>query len=215
MMEFPYRSLRHLDSEFIDWNRVRRMISYVLTLIGVGALFRVYSNHWDPLGFLLIGFFIAPLILPFLGLGWDGVRIMLLPSISVAVAAFVLPYVYLGILTPIAFLGDPEAQFFFLACVLAPIFEELVKGSLWILERGDWRHGAAIGLGFGCFEATSYLMVFGIDIAFLRWQGTILHVVATAMMFQGLSMRDRKYVAGSILLHIAHNTVRILIGVFL
>ena len=212
-MEFDSRSTHTLHPILNkDWNRFRRMISYVLTFVGVGALFRVYSNHWDPLGFFLIGFFIAPLILPFLGLGWDCIRMMLLSSAAVAVAAFVLPHVYLGILMPIAFLSNPEAQFLLMACILAPIFEEFAKGSLWILERGDWRHGAAIGLGFGCFEATSYLMAYGIDIAFLRWQGTILHVIASALMFQGLSMRNRKYVAGSILLHIAHNSGRILIG---
>ena len=210
-MEFDSRSTHTLHPILnVDWNRFRRMISHVLILIGVSSLFRVYSNHWDPLGFLLIGFFIAPLILPFLGLGWDSIRMMLLSSISVAVAAFVLPYVYLGILTSIALLCDSEAQFLIIACFLAPIFEELVKGSLWILERGDWRHGAAVGLGFGCFEATSYLMVYGIDIAFLRWQGTILHVIATAMMFQGLSMKQYKLIAGAVGLHIVHNSVRIL-----
>ena len=213
-MEFDSRSIHTLHPILnVDWNRFRRMISRVLTLIGVGALFRVYSNHWDPLGFLLIGFFIAPLILPFLGLGWEGVRMMFLSSISVALAAFVFPYVYLGILTPIAFLSDPEAQFLLMACVLAPIFEELVKGSLWIVERGDWRHGAAIGLGFGCFEATSYLMVYGIDIAFLRWQGTLLHVVATAMMFHGLGMKQWRWVIGSIGLHMLHNSLRFLFNV--
>ena len=208
-MEFDSRSIQTLHPILnVDWNRFRRMISNVLTLIGVGALFRVYSNHWDPLGFLMIGFFIAPLILPFLGLGWDGVRMMLLSSAAVAVAAFVLPIVYLGILMPIAFLSNPEAQFFFLACVLAPIFEELAKGSLWLLERGDWRYGAAVGLGFGCFEATSYLMAYGMDIAFLRWQGTILHVIASALMFQGLSMKQWRWIVGSIGLHMLHNSMR-------
>ena len=210
MMESVHRAYVLGSRVSIDEASIRRMISHVLTLIGVGVLFRVYSNHWDPVSFLLIGFFIAPLILPFLGLGWEGVRMMFLSSISVALAAFVFPYVYLGILTPIAFLSDPEANFLLMACILAPIFEELAKGSMWILERGDWRHGAAIGLGFGCFEATSYLMVFGIDITFLRWQGTILHVVATAMLFQGLNTKQNKLIVGAIGLHIVHNSIRIL-----
>ena len=210
-MEFDSRSIHSLHPILnVDWNRIRRMISHVLTLAGVGALFRVYSHHWDPVGFFLIGFFIAPLILPFLGLGWDCIRMMLLSSVAVAVAAFVLPYVYLGILYSFAILSDPEAQFLIMACILAPIFEELAKGSLWILERGDWRHGATIGLGFGCFEATSYMMAYGIDIAFLRWQGTILHVVATAMMFQGLSKKQYRWNVGAVGLHIVHNSVRIL-----
>jgi len=210
-MELAYRSLLHLNPGSIEWNQIRRVISYVFTTVGLGAMFRVYSHHWDPVSYLVIGFFIAPLFLPFLGLGWAGIRIMLLSSITVVLAAFVLPYVYQGILTPIASLGDPEAQFLFMACVLAPIFEELVKGSLWILEKGSWRHGAAVGLGFGCFEATGYLMAYGIDIAFLRWQGTILHVIATAMMFQGLSVRQWRWVAGSIALHMLHNSFRILV----
>jgi hypothetical protein len=194
-----------------SWEQVRVQISYGLTIVGLGAMYQIYSRHWDPVSYLLVGFFIAPLILPFLGLGWDGLRIVLLSSVTVAVAAFVLPYVYLGVLFPMAFLIHSEAILFVLmACVLAPVFEELVKGSLWILEKGDWRHGAAVGLGFGCFEATSYLMVFGIDIAFLRWQGTILHVVATALMFQGLSHRRWQWIAGSIGLHMLHNSLRIL-----
>ena len=209
-MEIAYRSLVHPNPGSIEVYRVRRMISCTITAGGLGALFHVYSDHWDPLGYLLIGFFIAPLILPFLGLGWDGARIMLLSSVIVAVAAFVLPHVYLGILNSIGVLSHPEVQFLFIACVLAPIFEELAKGSLWILERGDWKYGAAVGLGFGCFEATSYLMAYGIDIAFLRWQGTILHVVTTAMMFQGLGMRQWRWIAGSIGLHMLHNSLRIL-----
>ena len=191
--------------------RHRRWISYVVTILGLLAMFRIYSQHWDPVGYMMIGFFIAPLILPFLRLGRDGVRIMLLSSITVALAAFLLPYVYLGILTPVVFLCDPEAQFIIIACVLAPIFEELVKGSLWIIEKGDWRHGAAIGLGFGCFEATSYLMVYGVDIAFLRWQGTILHVVASAMMFRGLSMKRWRCFLTSIIIHIAYNSWRYIV----
>ena len=209
-MNIIYRSLLHLDPGSIDWNWVRRVISYALTVGGLGALISVYFDHRDPLGFLLIGFFIAPLILPFLGLGWDGVRFMLLSSVSVVLAAFVLPHVYLGILTLTTFLCDPEAQFVFMACLLAPIFEEAVKGSLWFLERGDWRNGAVVGLGFGCFEATSYLMVYGVDIAFLRWQGTILHVIATAMVFHGLQNRQGRWIAGSVGLHMVHNGVRIL-----
>ena len=164
------------------WEHVRRPVSYGLTFVGLWVMYQVYSRHWDPVSYLVIGFFIALLILPFLGLGWDGLRIALLSSAAVALAAFVLPYVYLGILAPIAFIVDSEALFLMIACILAPVFEELAKGSLWVLEKGDWRHGAAVGLGFGCFEATSYLMVYGIDIMFLRWQGTILHVVATAVM---------------------------------
>jgi len=97
-----------------------------------------------------------------------------------------------------------------MACILAPVFEELAKGTLLILERGDWRHGAAVGLGFGCFEATSYLMVYGIDVAFIRCQGTILHVIASAMMFQGLSIRQYRWILGSIGLHMLHNSLRIL-----
>ena len=211
MMGIVNRSIWISFPSSIKWNQVRRMISYTLTVAGLGALFHVYSDHWDPLGYLVVGFFIAPIILPFLGLGWDGVRMVLLSSAIVALAAFVLPYVYLGILAPFAFLRDPEAQFLVMACIVAPIFEELAKGSLWILERGDWRHGAAVGLGFGCFEATSYLMAYGMDIAFLRWQGTILHVIASAMMFQGLSMRQYRWIAGSIGLHMLHNSMRILV----
>jgi hypothetical protein len=210
MMESVHRS-HLLGSRFIfDQALIRRMISYAITVVGLGALYHVYFDHWDPLGFLMIGFFIAPLILPFLGLGWDSIRMMLLSSVAVAIAAFFLPYVYLGILTPLAFLRDPEAQFLVMACILAPAFEELAKGTLWILEHGDWKHGAAVGLGFGCFEATSYLMVYGIDVAFLRWQGTILHVIASAMMFQGLSMKQYRWIMGSIGLHILHNSLRIL-----
>ena len=195
-----------------EWERVRKLISYGLTFVGLGAMAMIYSRHWDPVSYLVIGFFIAPLILPFLGLGRDGPRIVLLSSVAVAVAAFVLPWAYLAILIPIAFTVGPGPYLFVLvACVLAPVFEELMKGSLWVLERGDWRHGAAVGLGFGCFEATSYLMVYGIDIAFLRWQGTILHVVATAMMFQGLSVKQWRWVAGSIGLHMLHNSLRILV----
>ena len=210
MMGIVNQSIRISFPSCIEWNEVQRTISYALTMVGLGALFHVYSDHWDPLGYLLIGFFIAPLILPFIGLGWDGVRIMLLSSVIVAVAAFVLPHVYLGILNSIGVLSHPEAQFLLMACVLAPIFEELAKGCLWILERGDWRYGAALGLGFGCFEATSYLMAYGVDIAFLRWQGTILHVVTTALMFQGLGMRQWRWIAGSIGLHMLHNSLRIL-----
>ena len=115
----------------------------------------------------------------------------------------------MGILTPVAFLVGPGPYLFVLvACVLAPIFEELVKGSLWFLERGDWRHGAAVGLGFGCFEATSYLMVYGVDIAFLRWQGTILHTVASGLIFQGMSAKQWRLIAGSIGLHMLHNGMR-------
>ena len=211
MMESVHRSHVLGSCFIIDETFIRRMISYAITVVGLGALYHVYFDHWDPLGFLMIGFFIAPLILPFLGLGWVGIRVMLLSSVAVAVAAFLLPYVYLGILTPLSFLRDPEAQFLVMACILAPVFEELAKGTLWILERGDWRHGAAVGLGFGCFEATSYLMVYGIDVAFLRWQGTILHVIASAMMFQGLSMRQYRWIMGSIGLHMLHNSLRILV----
>jgi hypothetical protein len=210
-MESVYRSLLHLNPGSIEWNQIRRMLSYAITTIGLGAMFHVYSHHWDPFGYLVVGFFIAPLILPFLGLGWDGLRLVLLASVSVAVAAFVLPHVYLGILTPLSFLRGPEVQFLVMACILAPVFEELVKGTLWILERGDWKQGAAVGLGFGCFEATSYLMVYGIDIAFLRWQGTILHVMASALMFQGLSMKKYRWILGSIGLHMLHNSLRILV----
>ena len=210
-MELIFRSY-HLGSlNTIEGNRYRRVISYVLILIGLGAMYQIYSHHWDPVSYLVIGFFIAPLILPFLGLGWNSMRIMLLSSVSVALAAFVLPYMYLGILTPIAFLCNPEAYFLIVACILAPVCEEIAKGCLWILERGDWRHGAAVGLGFGCFEATSYLMVYGIDVAFIRCQGTILHVIATALMFQGLNMRQWRWIGGSIGLHILHNSLRILV----
>lgn len=198
------------------WENIRRPVSYGLTLVGLWAMYSVYSQHWDPVSYLILGFFIAPLILPFLGLGWDGIRIVLLSSVAVAAAAFLLPYVYLGILIPIAYaMGSGPLLYVLVVCILAPIFEELVKGFLWVLEKGDWRHGAAAGLGFGCFEATSYLMVYGVDIALLRWQGTILHVVATAMMFQGLFIGRRKFIVGSFLLHIAYNSWRILIEVFL
>jgi len=191
--------------------RNRRFTSFAFLGVGLCAMYSMYSRHWDPVGYLLIGFFIAPLILPFLGLGCDSIRLVLLSSISVAVAAFLLPYVYLRILISIAFLCDPEAYFLVVACILAPLFEEMAKGTLWILERGDWRTGAAVGLGFGCFEATSYLMVYGVDIAFLRWQGTILHVVASALMFQGLSMKRLRWIIGSIGLHMLHNSLRILV----
>lgn len=210
MMEIVNRSHVLGSSYSIDENRIRRIISYASTAMGLGALFYIYFDHWDPLGYLVVGFFIAPVILPFLGLGWDGIRMVLLSSVIVALAAFVLPHVYLGILAPFAILMDPEAQFLVMACILAPIFEELAKGSLWILEKGDWRYGAAVGLGFGCFEATSYLMAYGMDIAFLRWQGTILHVIASAMMFQGLRMRQNRWIVGSIGLHMLHNSLRIL-----
>ncbi len=207
-MELVHRSL---TVRMPEWELVRRPVSYLLTMVGLGAMSMIYSRHWDPVGSLVLGFFIAPLILPFLGLGWDGLRMMLLASVAVATAAFLLPYVYLGILIPIAYTVQSEAiLFMLLAGVLAPVFEELVKGSLWVLEKGEWRYGAAVGLGFGCFEATSYLMVFGMDIAFLRWQGTILHVVATGMMFQGLSMKQYRWVLGSIGLHVLHNSLRIL-----
>lgn len=211
-MEEVYRT-QHMSTLYVPpWEHVRRAVSYGLTLVGLWTMCEVYSHHWDPVSYLIIGFFIAPLILPFLGLGWDGIRIMLLSSVAVAVAAFVLPWVYLGILISIAYTaGSGLSLYVLVACVLAPVFEELVKGSLWILEKGDWRYGAALGLGFGCFEATSYLMVYGIDIAFLRWQGTILHVVATAMMFQGLSMKQWRWVTGSILLHMLYNSLRILV----
>ena len=211
MMDAIHRSYILGSCFSFDEIQIRRMLSYAVTMVGLGALFHVYSTHWDPIGFLMIGFFIAPLILPFLGLGWDGFRMVLLSSGIVAVAAFVLPLVYLGILTPIAILNDPETQFLVMACILAPIFEELAKGALWILEQGDWRHGAAVGLGFGCFEATSYMIAYGIDIVFLRWQGTILHVIASAMMFQGLNRRQYRWVAGSIGLHMLHNSIRILV----
>ena len=208
-MDFGYAATRlDMDPPAID--KLHRILSSFLILAGVGIMLMTYSHHGNPVFPLLIGFFIAPLILPFLGLGWDGVRLVLLSSVAVVLAAFLLPVVYQGILSPLSILGHSEANFVIMACILAPIFEELVKGSLWILERGSWKQGAAIGLGFGCFEATSYLMVYGFDIAFLRWQGTILHVVATAMMFQGLSMRQWKWIAGSILLHVLHNSFRIL-----
>ena len=213
-MEFGYATARqNMDPPGMD--QLRRILSFILILAGVGIMIMTYSCHGNPVFHLLIGFFIAPLILLFLGLGWDGLRLVLLSSVAVVLAAFLLPVVYQGILSPLSILGHSEANFVIMACILAPIFEELVKGSLWILERGSWKQGAAIGLGFGCFEATSYLMVYGFDIAFLRWQGTILHVVATALMFQGLSMKQGKFVVVSILLHIAHNSVRILIGVIL
>jgi len=197
-----------------DLNVTRKAVSCGLTGVGLWAMYNIYSHHWDPLGFLIIGFFIAPLILPFLGLGWDGIRIMLLASVAVALAAFVLRYVYLGLLFPVAYMmGSGPYLFILVACILAPIFEEVVKGSLWILERGNWRHGAAIGLGFGCFEATSYLIVYGVDIAFLRWQGTILHVVATALMFEGFHRKEWRFILGALGLHMAHNFTRIVIAI--
>ena len=79
----------------------------------------------------MVEFFVAPLIRPFLRFGWDGFRMMLLSSVTVAIAAFVLPYAYLDILSPIAFFVHSEAILFVhIAGVLAPFFEELVKVSL-------------------------------------------------------------------------------------
>jgi len=175
-------------------------------LVAVILVILTYLKHGDPFWILITTFALAPFFILTTEIKpLTGCRLIALSAIPVLIAMYFLSVVYFLIVDGLGL--SYMLGFLVIIWILAPIGEELIKGSMYLLAPGGWKHGILVGCGFGLFESAAYQMHFSDRIYFLRFTGIALHATTTALFFIGMESGKRKYLVGAILLHIAFNSL--------